>query len=534
MNIAIEIEKLLILARQKNILDQMDLIGARNNLLDLLQVAQPFDGPVALDDTDTIPAVLDRMVDYAGQTGQIDSSIFEVRALFDTRIMGLLMPSPSVVAASFSKIREQSSIEAATDYFYNLSIDSNYIRMAQIRQNKSWLGATEYGDLEITINLSKPEKDPKAIAMARNQKDVHYPRCLLCVENVNYAGRIDFPARQTLRLIPLQLNGDNWYLQYSPYVYYNEHCIVLSERHEPMVINRQTFQAILGFVSQFPHYFCGSNADLPIVGGSILNHNHFQGGRAAFPMDTAPALRTYGHPGYADVRIDYLYWPLSSLRLTSPSIDSLVDLANHLLGQWRSYSDPVAGILSESSQDGQIVPHNTITPIARQNSEGLFQLDLVLRNNRTTDDLPLGIFHPHPEIHHIKKENIGLIEVMGLAILPGRLQTELAEIREILLGRAAFESIDQPGHTLLKHLDWIREMQQNETVRQAAQEVLQQKPAGNCGQPDTLDRLLQAEVSRKFKTGLEHCGVFKHNEQGYAALGRFMESAGFSESEVTL
>jgi len=528
MNIAVEIEKLLILAQEKNILDKMDLIGARNNLLDLLQVAQPCDGPVSLDDTDTIPAVLDRMVDYAGQQGQIDSSIFELRALFDTRIMGLLMPSPSVIASSFNRIREQSSIEAATDYFYNLSIDSNYIRMAQIRQNKSWLGATEYGDLEITINLSKPEKDPKAIAMARNQQDVHYPRCLLCVENVNYAGRIDFPARQTLRLIPLQLNGDNWYLQYSPYVYYNEHCIVLSERHEPMVINRQTFQAILGFVSQFPHYFCGSNADLPIVGGSILNHNHFQGGRAAFPMDTAPVLQTFRHQDYPDVRVDYLYWPLTSLRLTSTSPESLVDLADHLLGQWRRYSDPAVEIQAESIHEGQLVPHNTITPIARQNAQGEFQLDLVLRNNRTTEDLPLGIFHPHPEIHHIKKENIGLIEVMGLAILPGRLQTELAEIRDILLGRVAFETIDQPGHTLLKHLDWIQAMQQSAVAQQAVAEVLSHKTAGTREQPDALDRFLQDEISRKFKTGLEHCGVFKHNELGNKALGRFMISAGFT------
>ena len=490
----------------------MDIIGTRNALMDLFQATQPADDTVVLLDADTIPAVLSRMVDYASANGMIDGSIFELRALFDTRIMGLLMPRPSTVAATFNRLREQESVDAATNYFYNLSIDSNYIRMAEISQNKSWLGATEFGDLEITINLAKPEKDPKAIAMARHQKDVHYPRCLLCIENVNYAGRIDFPARQTLRLAPLKLNGENWYLQYSPYVYYNEHCIVLSERHEPMVINRQTFQAILEFVDQFPHYFCGSNADLPIVGGSILNHNHFQGGRASFPMDTAPVLNSFSHPGFTDVRIDYLYWPLSSLRLTSTSPDSLVALAELLLGHWRGYADPTVEILAESIQDGQRVPHNTITPIARKNSHGLFQLDLVLRNNRTTDELPLGIFHPHPEIHHIKKENIGLIEVMGLAILPGRLQTELADIREILLGHVAFASIDQPEHRLWKHKDWIREMMDSNTQFN----------------PDSLDQFLQTEVSLKFKTGLEHCGVFKHNEKGSAALARFMESAGFT------
>lgn len=513
MSIAIEIEKLLALARQKNILDPMDVTGARNALLDLFKVGQPTGKPADLDDRDTIPAVLGRLVDLASESGLVDGSIFELRALFDTRIMGLLMPRPAAVAANFQRLLEHKSIEAATDYFYNLSIDSNYIRMAEISRNQSWSGATDYSDLVITINLAKPEKDPRAIALARNQQHGHYPRCLLCVENVGYAGRVDFPARQTLRLIPLQLTGENWYLQYSPYVYYNEHCIVLSERHEPMVINRKTFQAVLEFVSQFPHYFCGSNADLPIVGGSILNHNHFQGGRASFPMDTAPVLRSFTSASQPDVRIDHLHWPLTSLRLTSSSVPALVDMADHVLNCWREYSDPKADIIAESWHDNQRIPHNTITPIARCNREGLYELDLVLRNNRTTDDLPLGIFHPHPEIHHIKKENIGLIEVMGLAILPGRLQTELAAIQECLLGNTPIESIDRPEDPLWKHRDWILELLSTGAVES-------RDAAG-------IEAMLRAGITRKFMTGLEHCGVFKHNENGTAALVRFMESAGF-------
>lgn len=511
MSIAVDIEKLLELAVNRNILDPADRIGARNALLDLFGLKQPHLSPVTLEDQDTIPVILDRLVDGAAEAGLVDGSIFELRVLFDTRVMGLLMPKPSTVIASFQRLRDEDSIEAATDYFYNLSIDANYIRMADISRNQSWFGATEYGDIEITINLSKPEKDPRAIALARNQISVQYPQCLLCIENVNYVGRIDFPARQTLRLVPVELADDRWYLQYSPYVYYNEHCIVLSERHEPMVIGRQTFQAILDFVGQFPHYFCGSNADLPIVGGSILNHNHFQGGRAPFAMDKAKVRQVFRHDGFPDVRIAHLHWPLTSLRLSSPSPDSLVDLADRLLTLWRSYDDPTVKVLSSSVQDGQLIPHNTITPIARRNPQGDYELDLVLRNNRTTAELPLGLFHPHPEIHAIKKENIGLIEVMGLAILPGRLLEEMATIREILLGKIPYDSIDQPEHPLWKHRDFILDIQQ----------------IGIAGQDqDDIDRLLKAQIAEKFKTGLEHCGVFKLDAPGMAALDRFMQAAG--------
>jgi UDPglucose--hexose-1-phosphate uridylyltransferase len=514
MTIQVDIEKLLLLAVQKGVLDPLDVSGSRNLLLDLFQLDQPVFEPATVDPGETIPEILGRMVDAAGELGLVDSTIFELRALFDTRIMGLLMPRPSAVTATFNRLREQVSSQAATDYFYQLSIDSNYIRMAEIARNKSWQTVTRYGDLEITINLAKPEKDPRAIALALTQKSAQYPRCLLCPENVDYAGRIDFPARQTLRIVPLDLAGERWYLQYSPYVYYNEHCIVLGERHEPMVINRWTFAALLDFVRQFPHYFCGSNADLPIVGGSILNHNHFQGGRAAFPMDRAPCTMTFAHPDFPGVEASHLQWPLSTLRLQSEDSESLVALADRLLTSWRSYSDPTVGIWHESNVAGETVPHNTITPIARQLADGRFQFDLVLRNNRTSDEYPLGIFHPHPEIHAVKKENIGLIEVMGLAILPGRLQAELTGLSDWLLAGMDPAVLEQPDHPLHKHLAWVDALATR---------------GGLSGAKDLLaiDAALHQEVGRLFKTGLEHCGVFKQDEEGTAALKRFLVSAGF-------
>lgn len=514
MTIQVDIEKLLLLAVQKGILDPLDVSGSRNLMLDLFQLNQPAAEPVELDPQETIPEVLGRMVDAAGELGLVDSSIFELRALFDTRIMGLLMPRPSAVTATFNQLREQVSSQAATDYFYRLSIDSNYIRMAEIARNKSWQTATEYGDLEITINLAKPEKDPRAIALALTQKSAQYPRCLLCPENVDYAGRIDFPARQTLRIVPLDLAGECWYLQYSPYVYYNEHCIVLGERHEPMVINRWTFAALLDFVRQFPHYFCGSNADLPIVGGSILNHNHFQGGRAAFPMDQAPRTMAFVHPDFPGIEACHIHWPLTTIRLHSEDPEALVALADQILSAWRGYSDASVGIWHQSHGAGQIQPHNTITPIARQLASGRFQLDLVLRNNRTTEDLPLGIFHPHPDIHAVKKENIGLIEVMGLAILPGRLQAELTGLSDWLLAGMDPAVLEQPDHPLHKHLAWVDALATR---------------GGLSGAKDLLaiDAALQQEVGRLFKTGLEHCGVFKQDEEGTAALKRFLVSAGF-------
>ena len=529
MTAAEEIEKLICIVSSVGVLDVMDVVGARNRLLDLFKLDQPAEMLVEPTKDDTIPTVLNRLVDLAGEIGLVDSSIFELRALFDTRIMGLLMPNPSTVAVNFWRLWEEQSSEAATDYFYQLSINANYIRMAEINLNQSWLSETRYGKMKITINLSKPEKDPRAIAMALNQKITHYPRCLLCIENVNYPGRMDFPARQTLRLVPVTLNGKNWYLQYSPYVYYNEHCIVLSEQHEPMVINRQTFQAILEFVSQFPHYFCGSNADLPIVGGSILNHNHFQGGCESFPIDSASVLNTFWHPAFPNISINYLLWPLTTLRLTSDSQESMVDLADHVLGCWRNYSAPAVEVLCESEQDGQVIPHNTITPIARQNGRGQYKLDLVLRNNRTTGQFPLGIFHPHPEIHNIKRENIGLIEVMGLAILPGRLKKELAEIKLVLLGLTAFDSIDQPDHCLWKHREWICEIKVKWTDQLKQLENAKADLTENGNIPDDLDKFLQSEVCIQFNKGLEHCGVFKHCPEGDSELNKFMEFAGFKK-----
>ena len=470
-SLELTLERLLNFGVQRGFLDRLDVAEARNALLDLFKLEQPWSGPLpaglAGEALDSATGLLDELVAAAIDRGLIDGAVYAQRALFDTRIMGCLIPRPSTVSARFNDLRSQSS-EAATDYFYRLSIDSNYIRTAEIARNRQFTTETEFGPIEITINLTKPEKDPKQIALKKLLPPSSYPTCLLCPENVGYAGRLNFPARQTLRIVPLQLAGEDWYLQYSPYVYYNEHCIVLGERHEPMVINRWTFAALLDFTSQFPHYFCGSNADLPIVGGSILNHNHFQGGRATFPMDRAEGLEAFTHPDYPEVSIRHLHWPLTSLRLQSASREALVALADHLLHTWRGYSDAAVEVLATSLVDGQLTPHNTITPIARQVEPGLFQLDLVLRDNRTTEDLPLGIFHPHPEIHHIKKENIGLIEVMGLAILPGRLLTELGELTENV----------------------------------------------------------QNVIGQTFAQGLVHCGVFKLDPAGFAALERFMATAG--------
>lgn len=472
----LNLERLLQYAKQRGLLHPLDTAEARNQLLNLFCLDEPWRGPlpedIASEQLATVTDLLEQLVDSAIDIGLIDGSIYPQRALLDTQIMGCVMPKPSTVTLRFNELRSRSA-EAATDYFYSLSIDSNYIRTAEIARNQQFQTQTVFGAIDITINLTKPEKDPKQIALEKTLPQSSYPTCLLCPENVGYAGRLNFPARQTLRIVPLKLAGEDWYLQYSPYVYYHEHCIVLGERHEPMVISRWTFEAILDFVYQFPHYFCGSNADLPIVGGSILNHNHFQGGRATFPMDRAQPLESYQHPDYPAVTIQHLHWPLTALRLQSTSRESLINLADHLLQSWRHYSDASVDVLAETIENSTAILHNTITPIARQLDGQVFQLDLVLRNNRTTEALPLGIFHPHPEIHYIKKENIGLIEVMGLAILPGRLQKELGDL------------------------------------------------TGN----------VQNEIGQVFTQGLVHCGVFKLDQKGQAALERFMSASGCIKGE---
>ena len=491
-----EISRLLHFARQKGLIAPEDEVYAANRLLDVLHVEDYV--PEEVDETlETATPILECMLDYAAEKGLIEGTTDE-RDLFDTRIMDCVMPRPSEVVRAFRAYYEESPREA-TDYYYALSIASNYIRKARIDKNIAWKTATEFGDLDVTINLSKPEKDPRDIAKAKLAKAAGYPKCLLCRENEGYAGRVNHPARETHRLIPLDLAGHPWFLQYSPYTYYNEHCIVLNSDHVPMVISRETFENLAAFLEIFPHYFAGSNADLPIVGGSILSHDHYQGGRYTFAMERAAVEQEYTFANYPQVRAGRVKWPMSTLRLTSSDKGALIDLATAILAAWRTYSDASADILAETD-----APHNTITPIARRRGAD-YEFDLVFRNNRTTAEHPLGLFHPHAEVHHIKKENIGLIEVLGLAILPARLKSEMEQIRvELLRGAADIAGIAD----IEKHADWYR------SVRAAHTMVTE----GN------VDGILRDEIGKVFLEVLTHAGVFKRDAAGMAAFDRWIES----------
>ena len=491
-----EISRLLHFARQKGLIAPEDEVYAANRLLDVLHVEAYV--PEEVDETlETATPILECMLDYAAEKGLIEGTTDE-RDLFDTRIMDCVMPRPSEVVRQFHAHYEESPREA-TDYYYALSIASNYIRKARIDKNIAWKTATEFGDLDVTINLSKPEKDPRDIAKAKLAKAADYPKCLLCRENEGYAGRVNHPARETHRLIPLDLAGHPWFLQYSPYTYYNEHCIVLNNDHVPMVISRETFENLTAFLEIFPHYFAGSNADLPIVGGSILSHDHYQGGRYTFAMERAAVEQEYTFANYPQVRAGRVKWPMSTLRLTSSDKDVLVELATAILAAWRTYSDASAEILAETD-----APHNTITPIARRRGTD-FEFDLVFRNNRTTAEHPLGLFHPHAEVHHIKKENIGLIEVLGLAILPARLKSEMEQIRaELLRGTADIAGIAD----IEKHAAWYR------SVRAVHTTVTE----GN------VDGILRDEIGKVFLEVLTHAGVFKRDAAGMAAFDRWIES----------
>ena len=426
------------------LLPECEKIYTTNLLLDLFgedEYTEPETVP-----EESLENILKHLLDEACRRGIIEDSI-TYRDLFDTKIMNCLTPRPSQVQQTFWQ-KYQESPKAATDYFYKLSQDSDYIRRYRVCKDQKWKVDSEYGEIDITINLSKPEKDPKAIAAARNSKTAAYPKCQLCMENEGYAGRVNHPARENHRIIPITINGSRWGFQYSPYVYYNEHCIVLNGEHVPMKIDRAAFMKLFDFVRQFPHYFLGSNADLPIVGGSILSHDHFQGGNYTFAMAKAPIEIPVTIPGYEDVESGILKWPLSVLRIRHKDPERLIDLADHVLQEWRNYTDADAFIFAET--DGE--PHNTITPIARRKGD-MYELDLTLRNNITTEEHPLGVFHPHAELHHIKKENIGLIEVMGLAVLPSRLKDEMAKLKEFILTGKNPAS----DETLAKHADWVKE-----------------------------------------------------------------------------
>lgn len=444
-----------------------------------------------------ISEILDDLCDEAADRGMIDGESIVMRDLFDTRIMGLVMPRPSCVTKKFKALYGDDP-RAATDYFYRLSIDSNYIRADRIARDLKWRVDSEFGNIEISVNLSKPEKDPKAIAAAKLMPQTDYPKCALCRENVGFSGTVTKPARQTLRQIPFTMGGEGWYLQYSPYVYYNEHCIALSEKHTPMKIDRATFAKLLGFVTEFPHYFIGSNADLKIVGGSILSHDHMQGGRHTFPMELAGIEKEIEFPRYKNVKAGIVKWPMSVIRLRSRDTGALIDLADEILTAWRGYTDEAAMIYAET--DGE--PHNTITPIARRRGEE-YELDLVLRNNLTTDEHPLGLYHPHAERHNIKKENIGLIEVMGLAVLPARLKSEMAEMKRAILANMDFAGIE----SIAKHKEWYEAFKEGYTFTE-----------------DNVENILMTEIGRTFVEVLKDSGVYKCTPEGREAFLRFINS----------
>ena len=501
MTIYENINRLTSYALLNSLITKEDIIYTKNRLLELFQLdgfestEQAHDLPQVK--TEDLEEILKELLDWAGQNGVFKDEGIVTRDLFDTKIMGQLVPPPSDVIDIFNTLYEEGGPEAATDWYYKFSGDTDYIRRYRICKDLKWKTPTEYGDIDITINLSKPEKDPKAIAAARNAKQSGYPACLLCRENEGYAGRLNHAARQNHRIIPLKLNGEDWNLQYSPYVYYNEHCIVFDSRHIPMKIERATFARLLDFVTLFPHYILGSNADIPIVGGSILTHNHFQGGRYEFPMAKAPVEKEFKLKKFPKVKAGIVKWPMSVIRITGKKASDLVDCATYILDAWRGYTDKEAFIFAET--DGEI--HNTITPIARRRGK-LFELDLVLRNNITTEEHPMGLYHPHANLHHIKKENIGLIEVMGLAVLPSRLKKELGD-----LAKAMCEKEDlRKNEELAKHADW-------------AEDILKRYPDFGS---NNADEILKKETGRVFSKVLEDAGVYKRNEKGQAAFQRFI------------
>ncbi len=442
--------------------------------------------------------VLKVLDDYAAANGLLENDSVVYRDLFDTKLMGELTDRPSNIIKKFNEKLAESP-EAATNFYYEFSKNTDYIRRYRISKDMKWIAPTEYGDLDITINLSKPEKDPKAIAAARNAKQSGYPKCQLCWENEGYSGRVDHPARENHRIIPVTIQNSKWGFQYSPYVYYNEHCIVFNSKHIPMKIEHDTFCKLFDFVKQFPHYFVGSNADLPIVGGSILSHDHFQGGHYTFAMAKAPVERTFTVNGFEDVKAGIVKWPMSVIRISAPDVNRVIALADVILNKWRGYTDEAAFIYAET--DG--TPHNTITPIARKRGED-FELDLVLRNNITTDEHPLGVYHPHAELHHIKKENIGLIEVMGLAVLPARLKKEMADLKEAILSGKDIRK----DEVLEKHADWVDSFS---------------KKYDHIDETN-IDDIIQNEIGEVFMHVLEDAGVYKRTPEGQEAFDRFVKT----------
>ena len=493
MKIETYIDALVSYAMNCGLAEPVDHQVLTNRLLDLLRL----DDYAASDEPqpEDLEEILAGILNYAVEHGLCDDGI-TARDIFDTRIMGAVTPMPREVVRTFMDLYQKDPV-SATDWYYKFSCDTDYIRRYRIIKDMRWKYASEYGQMDITINLSKPEKDPKAIAAAKNAPQTAYPKCQLCCENEGYAGRMNHPARANHRIIPIRVCGEDWCFQYSPYVYYNEHCIVFNSKHIPMKIDRSAFSKLLSFVDSFPHYFVGSNADLPIVGGSILSHEHFQGGHYTFAMETAPVEQDIAFAGYEDIQAGIVKWPMSVIRLTGYDREKMADLADKILTCWRGYSDESVSVLAFS--DGE--PHNTITPIARRRGDA-FELDLVLRCNITTEEHPLGVFHPHADKHHIKKENIGLIEVMGLAVLPSRLKKELYDLADAIV-----EGKDiRAEESLEKHADWVEELQTRHMFTQN----------------NAMDIILE-ETGKVFSEVLEDAGVYKRTEEGRAAFLRFIK-----------
>ena len=489
-------------ALHNRLIENEDVMYAINSVMNLLGIEEYIQMETEFN-PDELPYIhLDKLIEFAIETGVLHEPTSSERDQFDTAIMNCFMARPSELNNIFRELyKEEPTL--ATDFYYHMSMSSNYIRRERIAKNKVWKTETPYGEIDITINLSKPEKDPKEIEKEKLAVSVSYPTCLLCKENVGYAGRVNHPARHNHRIIPVTLDNENWYLQYSPYVYFNEHCIVLNGKHEPMKISEKTFARLLDFVEQFPHYFVGSNADLPIVGGSILSHDHFQGGRYNFALQKTNEIKKYSITKFPNTSISIMNWPVSVLRVKSTNKQEVYECCNEILHSWKNYSDESASIHAFTND----IPHNTITPIARVN-EGQFEVDLVLRNNRTTEEFPFGIFHPHEYLHHIKQENIGLIEVMGLAVLPARLIQECERLKYYLL----HPEEDIKGDVQLeKHYDWFFE--------------LKEKPYTI----DTIDQFIEENIGLKFKEVLEHCGVFKQTKEGLENFEKFMQCFGVTE-----
>ena len=543
MNINAYVKSLVNYGLSQQLITEEDAVYARNQILErlgLLEYEEPEAEecvPIAGGEAagDSLERILEGLCKFALDQSILPDDSLTQRDLFDTKLMNCLMPRPGEVIRDFWKAY-QDSAQAATDYFYKLSRDSNYIRRYRVKKDLRWKTATPYGELDISINLSKPEKDPRDIAAAKKMKQSGYPKCLLCIDNVGYGGRIDRPARDNHRIIPLELCGEAWGFQYSPYVYYNEHCIIFNQKHVPMKISDATFRRLFDFVKCFPHYILGSNADLPIVGGSILTHDHFQGGHYEFPMAKAPLEQEFTVPAaYEGLRAGIVKWPMSVLRISGTDTEKICALASEVLTAWRGYTDEAAFIFAET--DGE--PHNTITPIARCRG-GVYELDLVLRNNITTPEHPMGVYHPHARLHHIKKENIGLIEVMGLAILPARLKTEMAAIEDCIL-RAEQEVLDRnrtepqetgqairiaelvtplvsdrirADETLAKHADWVSEW-------------LPAALSGGAADPEQLSEIIRTEIGKVFCEVLSDAGVYKCTPEGRRAFARFLETLSF-------